>query len=171
MLTQHKEMTPEEFLAYEAQHQDKRFDFIDGEMVEVTPNDVHGRIQIELGTEFTLYLRKNPIGRAYTEVLHVLNGEKMMPDICIHVTGTTDYFTTPPLVAVEIRSESQTKSAQRDKALAYIRAGVKMSILIFPGEWIEVHRPDREPLKLSFGDTLNGDDVLPGFSVKVDSFL
>ena len=166
-----KEMTAEEFLAYEAQHEDKRFDFIDGEIVEVTPNDVHGRIQIEFGTEFTLYLRKNPIGRAYSEVLHVLGGEKMMPDVCIHATETVNYFTTPPLVAVEIRSESQSKPAQRSKALAYIENGVKMSILVFPGEWLEVHRLGREPRVLTYGDTLDGDDVLPGFSVKVDELL
>ena len=166
-----REMTPEEFLIYADQHDDKRFDFIDGELVEVTPNDVHGRIQLEFGTEFTLYLRQNPIGRAYSEVLHVLDGKKMMPDICIHTSETVDYFKTPPLVAVEIRSESQSKTAQRKKALAYIKAGVKMSILVFPREWLEVHRPNREPLKLSYGNMLNGDDVLPGFSVKVDGLL
>ena len=118
MLKQH-EMTPEEFLIFEAKHEDNHFDFIDGEMVEVTPNEVHGRIQIEFGTEFTLYLRKNPIGRAYTEALHVLGGQKMMPDVCIQAAAAVDYFTTPPLVVVEIRSESQSKLAQRSKALAY----------------------------------------------------
>ncbi len=166
-----REMTPEEFLIYADQHDDKRFDFIDGELVEVTPNDVHGRIQLELGTEFTLYLRQHPIGTAYSEVLHILGGEKMMPDVCIHVTGTVDYFTTAPLVAVEIRSTSQSKPAQRKKALAYLKNGTKMSIVVFPGEWLEVHRPNREPLKLSYGDVLDGDDVLPGFSVKVDGLL
>ncbi len=166
-----REMTPEEFLIYADKHDDKRFDFIDEELVEVTPNDVHGRIQLELGTEFKLYLRQHPIGIAYSEVLHVLDGKKMMPDICINTSETVDYFKTPPLVAVEIRSESQSKTAQRNKALAYIKAGVKMSILVFPGEWLEVHRPNCEPLKLSYGEVLDGGDVLPGFSVKVDVLL
>ena len=166
-----REMTPEEFLIYADQHDDKRFDFIDGELVEVTPNDVHGRIQTEFAAEFTFYLRKNPIGKAYTEVLHVLGGKKMMPDVCIHASTTVDYFTTPPLVAVEIRSSSQSKPAQRNKALAYIENGTQMSIIVFPGEWLEVHRPNREPLKLSYGDVLDGDNVLPGFSVKVDGLL
>jgi Uma2 family endonuclease len=170
MFTQ-REMTPEEFLIYADQHADKRFDFIDGELVEVTPNDVHGRIQAEFALEFGLYLRQKPIGTVYTEVLHVLGGDKMMPDVCIHVTGTVDYFTTAPLVAVEIRSSSQSKSAQREKALDYLKNGTQMSILVFPGEWLEVHRPNREPLKLSYGDFLEGDDVLPGFRVMVDGLL
>lgn len=166
-----REMTPEEFLIYADQHDDKRFDFIDGELVEASPNDVHGRIQAEFSLEFGLYLRQNPIGRVYSEVLHFLDGKKMMPDVCIHTSETVDYFKTPPLVAVEIRSSSQSKKSQRDKALAYIKAGVKMSILVFPGEWVEVYHPNREPLKLSYGDVLYGDDVLPGFSVKVDGLL
>ncbi len=41
-----KEMTAEEFLAFAEQHPDKRFDFIDGEMVEVSPKPIHGRKQV-----------------------------------------------------------------------------------------------------------------------------
>jgi Uma2 family endonuclease len=171
MLTRQKEMTAEEFLAYEEAHELQKFDFIDGEMVEVSPKFEHGRIQSEFAFEFGLYLRQNPIGTVVTEVLHELNGEKMLPDVCIHVTSTDSYFTTAPLVAVEIRSDSQSRLAQRKKALGYIKNGTKMAIAVFPGEGLEVYRPDREPLALTYGDLLDGDDVLPGFSVKVDGLL
>jgi Uma2 family endonuclease len=171
MFIRQKEMTAEEFLAYEEAHELQKFDFIDGEMVEVSPKFEHGRIQAEFAGEFRDYLKQNPIGTVVTEVLHELNGEKMMPDVCIHVIGTASYFTTAPLVAVEIRSDSQTRQAQRKKALGYIKNGTKMAIAVFPGEGLEVYRPDHEPLALTYGDTLNGDDVLPGFSVKVDGLL
>ena len=168
----HKEMTPEEFLIYADQHEDKRFDFIDGEMVEVSPKVIHGGIQSEFTIKFGIYLQKNPIGKVYTEVLHVLGGKKMMPDVCINNPTSEDYFNEiPPLVAVEIRSDSQSKPAQRRKAQAYIENGVKMSIVVFPGEWLEVHRPNREPLTLSYGDVLDGDDVLPGFKAEVSELL
>jgi Uma2 family endonuclease len=171
MLIRQKEMTAEEFLAYEEAHDLQKFDFIDGEMVEVSPKYEHGRIQNRFAGEFLIYLRQNPIGESVTEVLHELNGVKMMPDVCIHVSSTDSYYTTAPLVAVEIRSDSQTRAAQRKKAIAYIKNGTKMAIAVFPGEGLEVYRPDREPLTLSYGDTLDGDDVLPGFSVKVDGLL
>ncbi|MEP6986496.1 MAG: Uma2 family endonuclease, partial [Chloroflexota bacterium] len=148
-----------------------KFDFIDGEMVEVTPKFEHGVIQAEFAIEFGNWLRQNPLGKVVTEVLHVLGGEKMMPDVCIHVNGTDSYYTTAPLVAVEIRSDSQSRPAQRKKALAYIENGTKMAIAVFPGEGLEVYRPDREPLALTYGDMLDGDDVLPGFRVKVDGLL
>lgn len=173
MLTRQREMTAEEFLAYEEAHDLQKFDFIDGEMVEVSAKFEYGRIQVEVAGEFGTWLRQNPIGKAYTEVLHVLGGEKMMPDVCIHNHSGNDagYFTVAPLVAVEIRSESQTRSAQRKKAAGYIKNGTKMALVIFPGEGLEVFRPNREPLALTYGDTLNGDDVLPGFNVKVDGLL
>jgi len=167
-----KEMTAEEFLIYAEAHEDKRFDFIDGEMVEVSPKAIHGRSQSAFAKLFGNYVDQNPVGVVYTEVLHVLGGKKMMPDVCINTPTTEDYFNeVPPLVAVEIRSDSQSKPAQRRKALAYIENGVKMSILVFPGEWLEVHRPNREPLSLTYGEILDGDDVLPGFKVNVSELL
>jgi Uma2 family endonuclease len=170
MLVQ-REMTAEEFLVYAENHPDKRFDFIDGEMVEVSPKPVHGRIQMALGGAFLNYVQDNPIGIVYSEVLHILDGEKYIPDVCINAPTTEDYFTTPPLVAVEIRSDSQSKAAQRKKAVEYIKHGVKLSILIFPGENIEVYFADRDVKVLSHGDTLNSEDVLPGFSIAVDDLL
>lgn len=167
----HKEMTAEEFLSYAEQHADKRFDFIDGEMVEVSPKAVHAGIQATFAVEFGIYLRQNPIGKVYTEVLLVLNGIKMMPDVCIHHPTTADYLTTPPLVTVEIRSDSQSKRARQRKALAYIENGVKMSILVFPGEYIEVYFAGQDVITLTYGDTLTGQDVLPGFKVSVDNLL
>jgi len=171
MLIQEREMTAEEFLAYEEAHEFQKFDFIDGEIVEVSPKFEHGRIQNEFGRKFGNWLEQNPIGTSVTEVLHVLGGEKMMPDVCIHVSGTTSYYTTAPLVAVEIRSDSQSRPAQRKKALAYLAHGTRLAIAVFPGEGLEVYRPNHEPVILTYGDTLEGYDVLPGFSVKVNGLL
>jgi Uma2 family endonuclease len=170
-----KEMTAEEFLRFAEQHSDKRFDFIDGEMVEVSPKMVHGGIQATFTIKFGIYLQDTPSLKAhkvYTEVLHVLGGKKMMPDVCISIPSDADYFNeVPPLVAVEIRSDSQSKAAQRRKAQAYIENGVKLSILVFPGENIEVYRPGQKTAILTYSDTLDGQDVLPGFSIPVDSLL
>lgn len=170
MFTQ-KEMTAQEFLRFAEQHPDKRFDFVDGEVVEVSPKAVHAGIQATFTVEFGIYLRQNPIGKVYTEALLLLNGVKMMPDVCIHHPTTEDYLTTPPLVTVEIRSDSQSKRAQQRKAISYIENGVKMSILVFPGENIEVYFAGKDVKVLTYGETLKGEDVLPGFIVSVDDLL
>jgi Uma2 family endonuclease len=166
-----KEMTPEEFLVFAEQHPDKRFDFMDGEIVEVSPKPVHGRKQTIFAVSLEHYTQQNPVGVVYTEVLHVLNDEKFMPDVCINVDTDADYLTTPPLLVVEIRSDSQSRESQRRKLRAYIQHGVKMGILVLPGEAVEVFQPGKETLVLTADDTLDGGDVLPGFQLPLNRVL
>lgn len=166
-----KEMTPEEFLAFVEQHEDQRFDFIDGEIVEVSPTPLHGRKQADFAADLVAYTRQHPIGVVYTEVLLVLNGEKFLPDVCVAEDTDADYLTTPPLFVVEIRSDTQSRESQRRKARDYLRLGVKMVVLVLPGESVEVYRPGREALVLTANDVLDGDDVLPGFQFPLNRIL
>jgi len=166
-----REMTAEEFLAYAEQHPDKRFDFVDGEVVEVSPQPTHGRIQAAFTTGLTLYTEQNPIGVVYTEVLHVLDGKKFIPDVCINIPTAESFITTPPIIAVEIRSPDQSIKSQRDKVIDYIKRGVKMGVLVLPGDHIEVHVAGQKPKILSFGDMLDCEDILPGFKIAVDKLL
>jgi Uma2 family endonuclease len=166
-----KEMSAEEFLAFAEQNADKHFDFIDGEIVEVSPTPLHGRKQIIFGSALEVYTQQNPVGVVYSEVLLVLNGEKFLPDLCVAENSDASYITTPPLFVVEIRSETQSRESQRRKARDYIRLGVKMVVLVLPGESVEVFRPGREVLVLSANDVLDGDDVLPGFEFPLNRIL
>lgn len=167
-----KEMTPEEFLTFAEQHPDKRFDFIDGEIVEGSPKPIHGRKQVLIGAALERYLQDHPeLGVAYSEVLHVLDGEKFMPDVCLNVESTADYLTTPPIFAVEIRSDSQSRESQRRKMRAYMVHGVKMGVLVLPGEAVEVYEPGQSVRVLTAEDTLVGGDVLPGFELPLDKIL
>ena len=166
-----KQMTPEEFLAFADQHPDKRFDFIDGEIVEVSPKPIHGRKQTIFAVALEAYTAQNPIGLVYTEVLHVLDGEKFLPDVCINVETDADYLTTPPIFAVEVRSDSQSRESQRRKMRAYIQHGVKMGVLVLPGEAVEVYEPGKETQVLTVHDTLDGGEVLPGFILPLNRIL
>jgi Uma2 family endonuclease len=166
-----KEMTAEEFLAFAYQRPDKRFDFIDGEIVEVWPKPVYARMQAVLAAALGAYTQQYPVGVAYLKVLLVLKSEKFLPDVCIAEDTDADYLTTPPLLVVEIRSDTQSRESQRRKARDYIRLGVKMVVLVLPGESVEVYRPGREVLVLTENDVLDGDDVLPGFRFPFNRIL
>lgn len=165
-----EELTPEEYLIYADQHPDTHFDFMDGELIEVSPKPIHGRIQVLLAYFFETWLRANPLDTpyaVYTEVLHVLQGMKFQPDVSINPPSEADYFTEPPLVAIEIRSDSQSRASQRRKAHAYIERGTPLVLLVLPLEGVEVFRPDQEREVLTLNDTLTGYDVLPGFRLPV----
>ena len=144
-----KHMSAEEFLIFAEQHPDKRFDFIDGEIVEVSPKPIHGQIHTVYVAALAAYNAQHPVGVVYTETLHVLDGEKFIPEVAINEATDADYLTTPPLVAVEIRSDSQSRASQQRKARAYMQHGAKMVILTFPLEHVEVYLPDRDPLVLT----------------------
>ena len=160
-------ITAEEFLAYAEQHPNTRFDFIDGEMVEVSPKPIHGRIHTVFVAAMNAYNTQHPLGVVYTETLHVLDDEKFIPEVCINQATDADYLTTAPLVAVEIRSDSQSRASQQRKARAYIQHGAQMVILDFPREGVEIYRPGQDVLVLSPDDVIEGGDLLPGFSLPV----
>jgi Uma2 family endonuclease len=170
MLLKQEQMTPEEYLDYAEQHADVHFDFMDGELIEVSPKPLHGRTQTLIAYAFESWLRNHPLDRkwaVYTEVLHVLEGMKFQPDVSINPPSEANYFTEPPLIAVEIRSDSQSRESQRRKARAYIERGTPLVLLVFAKEGIEVYRPGHDPVALTLEDTLTGYDILPGFSVPV----
>ena len=167
-----REMTAEEFLAFAEQHPDQRFDFIDGEMVEVSPKPVHSKKQARFAAALDLYLEAHPeIGVAYTEVLVVLNDDKFLPDVCVADDSEANYLTSPPLFVVEICSDSQSREAQRRKIRAYLGHGVQMAVLVLPSEHVEVYRPGHDVLILTSDDVLDGGDVLPGFQLPLNRIL
>lgn len=166
-----KQMTAEEFLVFAEQHPDKRFDFMDGEIVEVSPKPLHGRIHSIFVGALLDYNRQNPVGVVYTETLHVLKGYKFIPEVAINEKTDADYLTTPPLFALEIRSDSQSRASQRRKARAYIKRGAKMVVLVFPRENVEVYLQGRDPIVLTVNDVIDGGDVLPGFKLPVRDVL
>jgi Uma2 family endonuclease len=54
------------------------------------------------------------------------------------------------------------------KIAMYLDAGVQLVWLIDPAfQTVTVFRPDATPAKLTVGDTLDGGDVLPDFTVPV----
>lgn len=135
--------------------------------MEVSPKPVHGQIQAEVTFALMTSIRRYPLGVVYTEVLHVLNDEKFIPDIAINQASSADYLTEPLLVAVEIRSDTQSRASQRRKATAYIAHGTKLVMLVFPHEEVEIYHPGQETLTLSSEDIIDGGEVLPGFSLPV----
>lgn len=163
-----KQLTAEGFIALAEQHPNRRFDVMDGEMVEVSPKKIHGQLQALIAHLLALYLEQHPQpAKVYTKVLHDLAGALFIPDVSVNRDEDSQqpYFTTPPLLAVEIRSDTQSREAQRRKARAYIERGAALVWLVMPGEGVEVHRPGAAAQTLAAADTLDGGAVLPGLAL------
>jgi Uma2 family endonuclease len=81
---------------------------------------------------------------------------------------TASYMSVPPGLAVEVVSPGNSALELRRRTRDYLEAGVSIVWVVWPEERsISVYRGSMTPLELTAEDTLDGGDVLPGFSVKV----
>lgn len=165
----------EEFFAAVEQHPDTRFDFMDEELVEVSPKPLHGYIQSQLNALLVNWVNTHRVGHVHTEVLHVLNGEKFIPDISVNAQTAHDkaYFDKPPLLAVEIRSDTQSREAQRRKARRYIANNTPAVLLILPNEGVELFTPDGgdTPQVYQSGQVVASIPGFDGLRIEVDRVI
>ncbi|MBA3416878.1 MAG: Uma2 family endonuclease [Chloroflexia bacterium] len=71
-----------------------------------------------------------------------------------------------PDLAVEVRSPSNTAAEIARKVVLYLEAGTRLVWVVDrPRREVTSHAPGRPPRTLGVGDTLDGEDVLPGFTL------
>lgn len=80
----------------------------------------------------------------------------------------TGYYEMVPDLVVEIASPGDTNVQSHDKARMWLSFGVPMVWEVLPGRRsVNVHQLNRPIAALEEDDTLDGGDVLPGFSCQV----
>ena len=164
----------EDFIA-QSENADWHFELINGEIVKKMPTFLHGMIVLLLGNALLVYLRDNPIGRASVEARYRPIGDDLndrIPDLSFITNekgapvsrGAAPFM---PDLAVEVQSPDQSDKDMVDKAAYYLANGTRMVWLVYPEKpLVEVLTPDDRHL-LTEENTLDGGDVLPGFSLSV----
>ena len=83
----------------------------------------------------------------------------------VRITG---YAEVPPDLVVEIVSPSDSPREVNDKAWMWLSYGVRLVWVVQPDtRTVDVHAPGRAVVTLDEHDTLDGLDVLPGFTCAV----
>ena len=73
-----------------------------------------------------------------------------------------------PDLVVEVASPSDSRPQIHDKARMWLSHGVRLVWVVHPDtRTVDVHRADRDAGTLGEEDSLDGMDVLPGFSCPV----
>ena len=81
---------------------------------------------------------------------------------------TEKFWTATPELAVEVLSPGDTVYEIEEKVAAWITAGSSMVWVLNPKlRTIHVHRPNSPTQTLSENDTLDGQEVIPGFRIEV----
>jgi Uma2 family endonuclease len=78
----------------------------------------------------------------------------------------------PPAIAVEVISPNEPGPRIEAKTREYLAAGVRLVWVVYPEtRSIHIYRPGGSAAYLGPEDTLTGEDVLPGFAVRVADLL
>jgi Uma2 family endonuclease len=137
-------------------------------------------LQLFLGALILQAATRSRLGRAATELRCVFGPRdaqrSCVPDI-LYVSrermpagNPLDYQFLPaaPDLAVVILSRGQPNQRFNRKIAFYLEQGVRLIWIVDPRtRTVTVLAPDREPRTLTAGDTLDGGEVLPGFSVPI----
>jgi Uma2 family endonuclease len=140
------------------------------------PNRHHAAIQLFVGAMLLSFLQRTGLGRAFTEFRCVFGPagreRSYVPDISVvsRERLTTDlHLHAAPDLAIEILSPDQHLPRFLDKIQFYLLYGVRLVWIIDPAtETVTVEAPGQEARMLHRGETLDGGDVMPGFSLAVD---
>ena len=131
--------------------------------------DVHveqGRLGHVFGSDAGVLLERNPDTVREPDLAYV-SAERLPLDA--EVDG---YCPVPPDLVVEIKSPSDSEQEVDDKAAMWLSFGVRMALVINPEtRTIRVRQPDQPTVILTIDDTLDGGEVLPGFSCSVREIL
>ena len=158
-------------------------EYVCGEVVQKPmPTKNHSIIQRLLSFVFTAFLRAHPIAEGGTEWRCIFGptGEEWgrVPDFVLvrlersRDTGGDEPFRGAPDFAVEILSPDDRMSDVMDKVRFYLENGVRLVWLIDPRtRTVLVWSSWTAPRLFTEDDTLDGGDVLPGFSTPVRDIL
>jgi len=148
------------------------------------PDEDHSGIQFLLVLLIRQYLAANPLGRVHQEWRCIFGppGEErvFLPDVAFAtyerraVRGRNErkFLWTAPDLAIEVLSPDQPAGEFADKLQFYLLHGVRLVWVIDPeARTIRVYRPGEDARLLQAGDSLDGGDVLPGFTAAVDDIF
>ncbi|MCY3945973.1 MAG: Uma2 family endonuclease [Anaerolineaceae bacterium] len=169
------DMTMDDYLALVAAHPDIHYRFnAAGDVLEMPNNSIHAQVQAIIGTHFTVWLWTNalPGHGALVECLYDLGDWRCCPDVAIDRQRVKVIPREAPLLAVEIRSDSNTWPELREKAARYLEHGTQMVWLVDMDERaVELHRAGESVQTLAGDDLIDGGAVLPGFRLPVSDLF
>lgn len=173
-----RKLTAEEFAALPLEG--LRSELIEGEIHTMPPAfEDHGEITRRLSVILGSYVIAQQMGKLYAAETGFLIARN--PDtVRAHDIGfiLRERLLSPrseprwvpiiPDLVVEVASSGDRLLEVRQKAAMWLDAGVRMVWVVLPGERaIEIHRSGEPVVRLDEGATLDGADIVPGFSTSV----
>jgi len=168
-------------IALDPANADRRLQRIDGEIIELTPNNHAAQIAANIAGEVGIFVRTRKLGRVTgSDGGYTISGEQYIPD-CAFVsyqrqphTTTEAYPEIAPDLVVEVLSPGNMGSTDEREKLArkvanYLAAGCELWLVDPVEEKLERCIPGQAVRTYRNGEILEGVGVLEGFKLEISS--
>jgi Uma2 family endonuclease len=181
-------MTASELLAWG--DESYGYELVEGVLVQMSPTGgAHGNLALDLGAALRAFVKPRGLGRVLAAETGFLLSQVSQPDTVLAadaafvradrapVPGSPEwdgYWRLAPDLVVEVVSPGQSKPALAAKARTWLEAGTRLVWIVWPvRQQVDVWRAGSRQLTqtLHLGTSLDGLDVLPGFTYPLDELF
>ena len=161
-----------------------RYELIQGELIVMSPaGGRHGKLASRLHIAIGVFVEEHALGEALaaeTGYRLTQNPDTVLaPDVSLILSAnlppgriTEAFIPGAPDLVVEVLSPSDTAIRIAVKVQTWLRHGTQLVWVVEPEtEAVTVYRPDGNVTLLKSGDSLDGEQVLPGFSYSLDALF
>ena len=157
---------------------DRPYELVDGTLVEKAVGYDEAILGFELALVLGLYVKTHDLGKAVGDntMMRLFPGLVRMPDAAFiswerypqKKRRRAEIPTVAPDLVVEVLSKGNTAKEMRCKLEEYFRAGVRLVWYVDPAKrTVRVYTAVDRSTVLREDDTLDGGDVLPGFTLSI----
>lgn len=144
----------------------------DGEVIIVPPpHAIHNKISLRLFRVLDVWMAAAGIGEVWHEAGFQLDAQTVrQPDVAVGIghraVPATGWYRGAPDIAIEVLSPGNSAEDIELKISQYIAAGAKLVWIVSPkARQVRVCRADGTAVVLREPQSLNGEPLLPGFTL------
>ena len=157
-------------------------ELLDGEIVMSPAGSEHGRKIMRFSTALGSHVFQHKLGELFDGQtgFRMKSGGLLSPDISFvskdRLLGLRQapegFFEGSPDLAIEFLSRGETRKFIERKVSLYFKNGTRLAWLIdLRREFVLVYHNPTDVRKLTRGDSLHGETVIPGFSIGIDAIF
>ena len=157
-----------------------RYELVRGELRKMAPSGhEHGRVAMRFGSRLAQHVDAQNLGVVYAaETGFLIDHDPdtvRAPDVAFvcHdrlelADQTRGYFPAAPDLAIEVVSPGDTYSEVEEKAMTWLAAGTRLVLVADPRKrTVTRYRGFDDITILTEADTVDGGDVVPGWTIRV----
>lgn len=155
-------------------------ELVEGTLVDKPMGLPEGVLEVAIIEVVNRFVRMRRLGfcGSASSTLRMFGGNIRLPDVCYFAWDDVPEHRVPkaavpklaPTLAIEVLSEGNTAEEMKKKRTEYFESGTKLVWEFDPrGRTVDVYRPAAPdaPRHLDAAATLDGEEVLPGFSIQL----